>query len=81
MTKSAQIIEHVVVTFVEAGLAYVAINQTNLHGAPKVVVIGALGAGLSAVYNLLRQSQPTMTAPAVTPSEPSTVVPPHFNLQ
>lgn len=60
MTKSQQQLEHVVVTFFEAGVAYISINQTNLHGDWKPVAIGALGAALSAVYNLLRQSNPTI---------------------
>lgn len=68
MSKSEQIVEHIAVTFFEAGIAYLAINQTSLHGNPKVAAIGALGAGLSAVYNLLRQSTPTFPSPADTAS-------------
>lgn len=61
MTKNQQLAEKVIVTFVEAALAYVAINQTNLSGNLKLTAIGALGAGLSAVYNLVRQAEPTIT--------------------
>lgn len=70
MTKTQQTVEHIVVTFFEAGIAYLAINQTNLSGNAKLTAIGALGAGLSAVYNILRQSTPTLVEPTV-----ATVVP------
>lgn len=63
MTKIQQTIEHVVVTFFEAGIAYVTVNQTHISTQSKAVAIGAFGAGLSAVYNLLRQSKPTVTYP------------------
>lgn len=62
MTKTQIIVEHVVVTFFEAGIAYLAINQTNLSGNAKLTAIGALGAGLSAAYNVVRQSEPTIPA-------------------
>lgn len=68
MTKSQLIVEKVIVTFAEAGLAYLAINQTNVHGDWKVVAVGALGAGLSAVYNLLRESTPTMASVTTPPA-------------
>lgn len=65
MDKYKRIIEKVAVTFVEAGLTYVIVvphAQVN-----KTLIAGALGAGLSAVYNLLRESQPTIeTPPTVT---------------
>lgn len=63
MTKNQIILEHIVVTFFEAGVAYLTINQTNLSGDWKGVAIGAVGAGLAAVYNVLRQSKPTIPAP------------------
>lgn len=62
--------ERILVTFFEAGLAYLVVNQTNLSGSMKVTGVGVLGAGLSAVYNLLRESTPT------TPVEPPVVVQP-----
>jgi len=65
MTKSQQQIEHIIVTFFEAGIAYLAINQTNLSGNAKLTAIGALGAALSAVYNLTRQSSPTIVSQTV----------------
>ena len=66
MTKTNQVIEHVVVTFVEAGAAYLIVIPTV--NWTKTVIAGAIGAGLSAVYNVLRQSTPTLesTLPVVT---------------
>lgn len=77
MTKNQILAEHIVVTFVEAAVAYLSINQTSLHGNWKPVAIGALGAALSAVYNLLRQSPPTITQPSlpVTGATPQIVSP------
>lgn len=80
MTARQQQVEHVIVTFFEAGIAYLAINQTNLSGGAKLTAIGALGAGLSAVYNVLRQSNPTLVDaltdmpvdPPEVPVEPGT---------
>ena len=63
MTKNEQVLEKIVVTAVEAALAYLAVNQTNLSGNAKLTVIGAFGAALSAVYNLVRQAQPTIPEP------------------
>ena len=60
MTKNQQLIEKIIVTAFEAAIAYISINQTNLSGNAKWTAIGALGAALSAVYNLLRQSNPTI---------------------
>lgn len=65
MSKNKIMLEHVVVTFFEAAVAYLVVIPTVSWG--KTVVAGALGAGLSAVYNVLRQSNPTVfetTAPA-----------------
>jgi len=73
MSKYQQIAEHVVVTFFEAAIAYLAINQTNLSGNAKLTAIGALGAGLSAAYNVVRQSAPTL--PVVTPAAPVVLSP------
>lgn len=75
MNKYNQIIEKILVTFIEAAVAYVAINQTNLSGNAKLTAIGAVGAGLSAVYNLLRQSQPTI-ASSVPATKPLPPIPP-----
>lgn len=77
MTKTQQTIEHIVVTFFEAAIAYIIVIPTVNWG--KTVIAGAIGAGLSAVYNVLRQSTPTITElptstitqiPVVTPEEP-----------
>ena len=75
MTKSLVVVEHIIVTFFEAAVAYVSINQTNLSGSAKWVAIGALGAGISAVYNVLRQSNPTLPAVPVDPVPPVVVTP------
>ena len=60
MTKNQQLIEKIIVTAFEAAIAYISINQTNLSGNAKWTAIGALGAALSAAYNVLRQSTPTI---------------------
>lgn len=70
MTKNQIIVEHVLVTFIEAAVAYLAINQTNLRGDWKIVAIGALGAGLSAAYNVLRQSEPTLLSTSQASEQP-----------
>jgi hypothetical protein len=64
MTKNKQIIERVIVTFGEAVISYLSVNQTNLTGNAKTVAIGAAGFGLSAAYNVLRQSTPTVPTPS-----------------
>jgi hypothetical protein len=64
MSKTSLIIEHVVVTFFEGVISYLSINQTNLTGNTKTVAIGAAGFGLSAAYNVLRQSTPTVPTPS-----------------
>lgn len=48
--KVKEIALKVVVTFVEAALAYSALNNFDITN--KTAVAGAIGAGLSAVYNL-----------------------------
>lgn len=63
MTKKQQVAEHVVVTFVEAAIAYLVVLPTV--NWTKTVLAGAVGAGLSAVYNVLRQSKPTLVSPEV----------------
>lgn len=78
MTKAETIVEHVVVTFFEAAIAYLTINQTNLTGSAKLTAIGALGAGISAAYNLARQANPTLPnlEPTVSTPEVPTVITP-----
>lgn len=49
------IVERAVVTFVEASVAFLALNNWNLTS--KTVVAGAVGAGLSAVYNMVKTWQ------------------------
>lgn len=62
MTKYQQIAEKIVITFVEAAIAYwVVIPHTTIT---KTAIAGAVGAGLSAVYNLLRESNPTILVTA-----------------
>jgi hypothetical protein len=55
-TKTQQTIEHVIVTFFEAGLGYLIVIPTVSW--TKTALAGAIGAGLSAVYNVIRQSTP-----------------------
>lgn len=62
MTKVQQTVEHILVTFVEAAAAYLIVIPTVNWG--KTVVAGAVGAGLSAVYNVLRQSTPPVATSA-----------------
>lgn len=65
MNKNQQIVEHIIVTFFQAALAYVAVlPHPTLN---KAVLAGAVGAGLSAAYNLLRQSQPTIPPTSTLP--------------
>jgi hypothetical protein len=72
MSKVLQIVEHVVVTFFEAVLAYyVAVGSPQIS---KALVVGAIGAGISAVYNILRQSTPPQSTPPAVTQPP--VVPP-----
>lgn len=75
MTKSQQVIEHIIVTFVEAALAYLIVIPTV--NWTRTAIAGAVGAGLSAAYNVLRQSTPTMppTPVVVTPPLPAVVSP------
>jgi hypothetical protein len=70
MTKSQQVVEHIIITFVEAGAAYLIVIPTT--NWTKTVLAGAVGAGLSAVYNVLRQSTPTIV-PTIPPVVPPTV--------
>jgi len=72
MSKTAQLIEKILVTFVEAAGAYY-LTVTNPQ-AGKTAIAGAIGAGLSAVYNVLRQSQPTIVSPTVAPGTYTTSV-------
>lgn len=70
MTKTQIIIEHIVVTFVEsAGTYLIVIPTVNWSRA---AIAGAIGAGLSAVYNVVRQSSPTITSPPVQLFHPIT---------
>lgn len=73
MTKYALIAEKVVVTFFEAAVGYLIVVPTV--NWTKTVLAGAVGAGLSAVYNLVRESEPTMIAQVADPD----VVTPVFN--
>ncbi len=75
MSKTNQILEKIIVTFFQAAVAYLAVNQTNLSGNAKLTAIGALGAGLSGVYNLLRQSTPTISSNTIT-TKPLPPIPP-----
>lgn len=61
MTKNMQIAERILITFVEAAAAYLIVIPTVNWS--KTVLAGAAGAGLSAVYNIIRQANPTITAP------------------
>jgi hypothetical protein len=48
-----KLVEKVVVTFVEAAVAYLSLNSWNFNS--KTVVAGAVGAGVSAAYNVVKQ--------------------------
>jgi len=74
MTKNMIIAEHIVVTFFEAAIAYViVIPQTNWG---KTALAGAIGAGLSAAYNVLRQAEPTLSTPTLAVTSAPVVVAP-----
>lgn len=49
----SKLAEKIVVTFLEASVAFLALNSWNL--TDKTVQAGAVGAGLSAAYNLVKQ--------------------------
>lgn len=51
------LVEKVVVTFVEAALAFLALNDWKF--TDKTVGAGAVGAGLSAAYNTYKQLRST----------------------
>ena len=70
MTKNQILAEKIIVTFFEAAIAYLTVNQTNLSGNAKTTAIGAVGFGLSAAYNLLRESKPTLVPPFTAPTPP-----------
>lgn len=48
-----KLVEKAIVTFLEAAVAFLALNSWNI--SDKTVQAGAVGAGLSAVYNLVKQ--------------------------
>ena len=62
MTKTQLVTEHVFVTFIEAAAAYLIVIPTV--NWTKTAIVGAIGAGLSAAYNILRQSTPTVPTPS-----------------
>lgn len=66
MTRNQQVVEHIVITFVEAAAAYLIVIPTVNWS--KAVLAGAIGAGLSAVYNIARQSPPTYSPPTNKPA-------------
>lgn len=72
MTKSQQLVERIIVTFFQAAIAYaVVLPNPSLS---KTAIAGGIGAGLSAVYNVLRQSNPTIvSSSATTPTFPPIV--------
>jgi hypothetical protein len=76
MTRLQISIEHVITTFFEAAVAYLIVVPTVNWG--KTIYAGAVGAGLSAIYNGARQSTPpTVTespSPVVSPVGPATPV-------
>lgn len=49
----SKLVERAVITFVEAAVAFLSVNGWNFNS--KTAVAGAVGAGLSAVYNLTKQ--------------------------
>ncbi len=73
MTKTQLTIEHVIVTAVEAVIAYITVSPSVQFN--KTVLAGAAGAALSAVYNVLRQSTPPVVTPPTQPTPVPTVVP------
>jgi hypothetical protein len=72
MTKVETIAEHAVVTFVESAVAYLIVIPTVNWN--RTVLAGAIGAGLSAAYNVVRQSTPTVAEPTVV-APPVTEIP------
>ena len=77
---SKLLLEKVVVTFVEGAIAYFVVLPNPSY--TKTAIAGAVAAGLSAVYNTLRESTPTTATPplVVTPlavpvSTPSVIAP------
>ncbi len=72
MTKVETAVEHAIVTFFEAALAYIIVIPTVNWS--KTVIAGAIGAGLSAVYNTVRLStsptEITLGTPVVSPADP-----------
>jgi hypothetical protein len=64
MPKYMSMLEKAIVTFVEEGVAYFVIAGSPTFN--RTALAGALGAGLSAVYNLFR----TPATPPVTPPLP-----------
>lgn len=71
MTKVESIVEHAVVTFFESAVAYLIVIPTVNWN--RTVLAGAIGMGLSAAYNVVRQSTPTVPEP-VAPEEVATPV-------
>lgn len=79
MTKNQQLLEKILVTAIEADLIY--LSMTSNFQWNRAGLAALLGAAFSAVYNVLRQSQPTIPTPtpqqlpktisAVAPTTPS----------
>lgn len=69
MSKYQQIAEHIGITFFEAAIAYIIVIPHVTW--TRTVIAGAIGAGLSAVYNLLRQSTPTIAPDSLTAAAPA----------
>ena len=63
MNKYQLMAEKIIVTFAEAAVAFLIVIPSPTFG--KTVFAGAIGAGLSAVYNFLRESNPTIVVPTV----------------
>jgi hypothetical protein len=63
MTKFEIVAEHTIVTFFEAAVAYLIVIPTVNWN--RTVLAGAIGAGISAVYNTVRQATPNV--PEVAP--------------
>lgn len=70
MTKLEQMAERAIVTFFEAALAYAVVIPHVVWD--KTAIAGVIGAGLSAVYNFLRESTPTL--PTLVVPEPTVTV-------
>jgi hypothetical protein len=73
MTKTQIVIEHVVVTFIEATAAYLIVVPTVSWN--KAAIAGAVGAGLSAAYNVLRQSEPSLVSTGSVTVPPVVITP------